>query len=319
MKGYDIIGDVHGCASLLKDLLERLGYQVGASGAYEQPGRQAVFVGDLVDRGGEQLQVLETVKRMVDSGSAQIVMGNHEFNAVAYDTEHPDRPGEYLRPRSDKNKNQHQAFLDQVDGEARAGYLEWFAAMPLWLDLGGIRVVHACWHEPSVRVVEEALGSNRFSTREQFVRASDKSDPLYDAIEVLLKGPEIDLARHGLEPYYDKDGHPRSRARVAWWRENATTLRQLAVLDGNFRTASGEPYPELPDVTVDPAESSYTYRGDVPVFYGHYWRSGSPEAGSDYTRRSACVDFSAVKTGNLVAYRWDGEDEIQPEHYVLSA
>lgn len=254
---------------------------------------------------------------MVDSGSAQIVMGNHEFNAVAYDIEHPDRPGEYLRPRSDKNTNQHQAFLDQVDGEARAGYLEWFATMPLWLDLGGIRVVHACWHEPSMRVVEEALGSNRFSSRDQFVRASDKRDPLYEAIEVLLKGPEIDLARHGLEPYYDKDGHPRKRARAAWWREDATTLRQLAVLDGNFRTATGEAYPALADVAVDPAERSYTYRGDVPVFYGHYWRSGPPEAGSDYTRRSACVDFSAVRTGSLVAYRWDGEDEVQPEHYVL--
>lgn len=256
---------------------------------------------------------------MVDSGSAQIVMGNHEFNAVAYDTEHPDHPGEFLRPHTDKNYRQHEAFLDNIDGETKAAYLKWFATMPLWLDLGPIRVVHACWHEPSMRVVKEVLGSNRFSSPDQFVRASDKDDPLHAAIEVLLKGPEIDLARHGLPPYYDKDRHERSSARVAWWREGARTLRELAVMDGNFQTASGEPYPELPDVEVLPAERSFSYPGEVPVFYGHYWRSGQPEEGYDYTRHTACVDFSAVKTGNLMAYRWDGERQIQPDHYITAS
>ncbi len=253
VRGFDIIGDVHGCASLLTDLLQRLGYRDEGSGAYRHPERQAIFVGDLVDRGPEQVQVLEMVKRMVDDGSAQIVMGNHEFNAVAYSIEHPDRPGEFLRPHSEKNDNQHRAFLEQVVGEMRPEYLKWFATMPLWLDLGGIRVVHACRHEASMRVVGDALGSNRFSALHQFVRASDKADPLYDAVEVLLKGPEIDIAGHGLPPYFDKDGHARSKARVAWWREGATTLRELAVMDGNFTTTSGEPYPPLPDAEVGPA------------------------------------------------------------------
>ena len=77
-----------------------------------------------------------------------------------------------------------------------------------------------------------------------------------------------------------------------------------------------DPYPPLPDAEVGPAERSFSYGGDVPVFYGHYWRSGRPTEGLDYTAQTACVDFSAVKTGNLVAYRWSGETEIQPEHYV---
>ncbi len=179
--------------------------------------------------------------------------------------------------------------------------------MPLWLDLGGIHVVHACRHEASMRVVGDALGSNRFSTLHRFVRASDKADPLYDAVEVLLKGPEIDIAGHGLPPYFDKDGHARSKARVAWWREGATTLRELAVMDGNFTTTSGEPYPPLPDAEVGPAERSFSYGGDVPVFYGHYWRSGRPTEGLDYTAQTACVDFSAVdgKPGRLSMERRD--------------
>jgi Calcineurin-like phosphoesterase len=321
MSGYDIIGDIHGCATPLEDLLDALGYrQNDWTGAYWHPGRQAIYVGDLIDRGGDQLRVLKIVKRMVDSGSAQIVMGNHEFNAIAYATQRPDNSGEYLRRRSAKNTKQHQQFLEQVTGPTRDDYLQWFKTFPLWLDLGVVRVIHACWHEDSMRVVENELGSNRFNSMDQFVRAATKGEPLYDAIEVLLKGPEISLAEHGQPPYCDKDGHAREDARVAWWRDDAKTLRQLVVMDGSFMTEDGRAYPELPDIVVDAQERTFCYRGDVPVFYGHYWRKGLPEQGRDWTARTACVDFSAVvKGGDLVAYRWDGESEIQADHYVRVA
>lgn len=317
MRGYDIIGDVHGCASALTDLLAAQDYQVDeTTGAFRHPERQAIFVGDLVDRGEGQLDVLDLVKRMVDSDSAQIVMGNHEFNAIAYNTPDPDRSGEYLRDHSEKNNNQHQDFLDQVAGDERAEYIEWFKSMPLWLDLGGLRVVHACWHEPSMRIVEEALGSKRFSSIDQFARATSKADPLYEAIEVLLKGPEIGLPEFGQPAYRDKDGHLRHSARVAWWREDVRTLQDVVVMDGNFTTEGGEPYPELSQVlNPESSLSTFSYRGDVPVFYGHYWRKGLPMRGIDFTDRTACVDFSAVKGGDLVAYRWDGESKIQEDHY----
>jgi len=316
MGRYDIIGDIHGCASDLRNLLDDMGYGIDdATGTYAHPQRQAIFVGDLVDRGEGQGDVLEIVKGMVDTGSAHIVMGNHEFNAIAYATERPDGSGEYLRRHSEKNNKQHQSFLDQVTGDDRASYLKWFMTIPLWLDLGDVRVVHACWHEPSMRVVTEALAGSRFTAVDQLVRASTKGDPLYDAVEVLLKGPEISLAAKGQPRYCDKDGHSRDKARIAWWRDDATTLRTLAVMDGNFKTEAGQPYPDLPEIEVDASELSFRYRGDVPVFYGHYWRRLEPEHGVDWTSRTACVDFSAVKGGALVAYRFDGETEINPRHY----
>ena len=108
---------------------------------------------------------------------------------------------------------------------------------------------------------------------------------------------------------------PAKDARVAWWRENATTLRELAVMDGNFTTEDGRPYPELPDIEVDPSEFSFSYRGTIPVFYGHYWRTCPPQQGQDWTAHTACLDFSAVKGGELVAYRWDGECQIKADHY----
>ena len=193
-QGYDIIGDIHGCAAPLEGLLADLGYRRNDwTGAHWHPQRRAVFVGDLIDRGPEQLRVLKTVKAMVDAGSARIVMGNHEFNAIAYHTEWPSGSGEFLRPHNEKNAKQHQAFLDQVTGADRTHYLEWFKTLPLWLDLGDLRVIHACWHEESMSVMQRELGSNRFNSLDQFVRASSKSDPLYVASETLLKGPEISL------------------------------------------------------------------------------------------------------------------------------
>ena len=87
--GYDVIGDIHGCATELEALLDVLGYERGVDGAYRHQERQAIFVGDLIDRGPDQLRVLQTVKTMVDAGSAQMVLGNHEFNALAYATEWP--------------------------------------------------------------------------------------------------------------------------------------------------------------------------------------------------------------------------------------
>ena len=43
--------------------------------------------------------------------------------------------------------------------------------IPLWLDLGGLRVVHACWHEPSMRVLEPHLTPDRCLT-DMVVRAA---------------------------------------------------------------------------------------------------------------------------------------------------
>ncbi|MFJ9078993.1 polynucleotide kinase-phosphatase [Streptomyces sp. NPDC102278] len=71
---FDIIGDIHGCASELETLLAKLGYEDGV----HPEGRTAVFVGDLVDRGPDSPGVLRRVMGMVGSGNALCVPGNHE-------------------------------------------------------------------------------------------------------------------------------------------------------------------------------------------------------------------------------------------------
>lgn len=84
---FDLIGDVHGCASELRTLLTELGWEIEYDGsaaidAAHPDGRQAVFVGDLVDRGPDTPGVLRLVMGMVGSGNALCVSGNHEAKLV---------------------------------------------------------------------------------------------------------------------------------------------------------------------------------------------------------------------------------------------
>ena len=221
--GYDVIGDVHGEGEKLIELLEHLGY-TNERGHYAHPTRQAVFVGDLVDRGPEQLLAVRTAKAMHDAGTAHVVLGNHEFNAIAFHTPHPLAPGRHLRPHSAKNRHQHEAFLDEVGfgSTDHDEVIAWFRTLPMWFDRDGLRVVHACWHEESMALVDD----HPYLTDDVLVGASMWGTAEFWAIEVLLKGPDVPI-----EPgYFDKDGHFRDRARHAWWKSDPETALDLLVI-----------------------------------------------------------------------------------------
>ncbi len=80
---FDIIGDVHGCADELEQLLDQLGYQVTGEFSYAHPaGRRVVFVGDLVDRGPRAVDTLKIAMNMVRDDSAICVPGNHDVKLL---------------------------------------------------------------------------------------------------------------------------------------------------------------------------------------------------------------------------------------------
>lgn len=80
---FDIIGDLHGCCDELLSLLRIMGYKVENPGSLipritAPEGRTAVFVGDFVDRGPDNVRTLLIVMAMVRSGAALAVPGNHD-------------------------------------------------------------------------------------------------------------------------------------------------------------------------------------------------------------------------------------------------
>lgn len=316
---YDVIGDVHGRFDKLEALLKKLGYR-RTNGAWRHADRRAIFVGDFIDRGPQGVEVVQAVRAMVDAGSALAIMGNHELNAIAWHTPDPRNPGEYLRPHHTgkwgiKNRQQHQAFLAQVEAhpQSHKEIVDWFLTLPLWIDEPGLRVVHACWHEPFMRWLSPRLRERRHLTRELMVDATDEpsdeaekdnAEPsVFKAVEALTKGIEIPLpAPH---QFNDKDGHVRHRVRARWWDTEATTFRQIALMPEEERRA-------LPDIAV-PAHARLPAADDRSTFFGHYWMTGTP---APQTPSAACVDYSAGLGGPLVAYRWEGGGPLSTSQFV---
>ncbi|WP_396604567.1 metallophosphoesterase [Bradyrhizobium sp. YCK136] len=234
--GYDIIGDIHGHADALRRLLCAMGYDE-RDGLFRHPERRVIFVGDFVDRGPEQIAALQIAKRMCDAGLALAVMGNHEFNALGWAA--PDGNGSFLRPHTEKNAHQHKEFLRQIEegSDAYAQALEWFRTLPVWIDLPGLRVVHACWSESAQEKLSGCLdAANRF-TLEGLHEASRRGSTAYNAAEVLLKGPELPLPDG--RSFFDKDGHERREVRIRWWDRKALTFRDAALgMDGEEASLS---------------------------------------------------------------------------------
>ena len=79
---FDIIGDVHGCFDELVLLLAELGYTVTGDEVIPPPGRKAIFLGDLVDRGPKVAPVLRLVMGMVEAGTALCLPGNHDIKLM---------------------------------------------------------------------------------------------------------------------------------------------------------------------------------------------------------------------------------------------
>lgn len=83
---FDIVGDVHGCAGELVELLGHLGHRVsftvkgGRRRAIVEShtSRRIVFVGDFVDRGPASPDVLRIAMALAADGRALAVPGNHD-------------------------------------------------------------------------------------------------------------------------------------------------------------------------------------------------------------------------------------------------
>ncbi len=295
MNNYHIIGDIHGHADKLEELLLHLGYE-NSSGVYQHSNAKVVFLGDFIDRGSQHRQVLEIVRSMVDQGHALAVMGNHEFNAICYHTQHPET-ADPLRPHSDKNTRQHKAFLKEyaVKEEETQKVIAWFKKLPLYLEVkdqvdGNVlfRAVHACWNQKIIDRTQPEL------TDEYIVNAAQKESQPYEDIEVLLKGPEIPLPEG--ETFVDKDENVRRNIRIKWWETTKhCTYRDIGMVPDDVI---------LPGTRIESVDNDSIYPEDAPpIFFGHYWLSGKPRV---IRNNLACLDYSAGKGGSLVAYYWNG-------------
>lgn len=309
-RGYDIVGDVHGCADALGRLLERLGYRFQA-GVWQHPRRMAIFVGDIIDRGPQIRESLEIVRNMVEQGHAHCIMGNHEYYALAWHMAAPSESNQLFV----REHNHRSANIWQATAEAFAAYpndwqaaLDWFAERPLFLDGERFRVVHACWDAALIEGVVERFGSGLVS-RDFIQQSADPESFSHRVFNRLLRGINLSLP-DGLS-IASQDGTSRTTYRVRFWEEDKPpqTYAELAFQpDPIPRELANQPLPKgLFEQLVKHR------RHDPLLFIGHYWRQGTPALISP---NLACLDYSAVNGGYLVAYRLDDETSLQSDKFV---
>ena len=294
MKSLTVVPDIHAD-------LDRLHASLEAA-----HGSNVAFLGDFIDAGTavdapDDASVLRKVRSMVENEGALAVMGNHELNAILFHRR--DKKGAPLRAHNSKNVSQHASFLDNIGLATPTAieWTEWFLNLPLWIELDGLRMVHAFWDQASIDVIRERRPDGRLRA-EDLEEVALKQTDFAKAVEALTSGPEVLLPDEYW--FYDNKGNRRREVRLAWWKPQDGTWRDLALAVPDIQ--------QLPDTPVSGVETINIYGEDQkPVLVGHYKMKGEPriEVG-----QAACLDYPEYRC----VYNWSGERKLTHENLTLA-
>jgi len=256
----DIVGDIHGEIDALAALLNQLGY---SRDGVHPDGRRLVFLGDLVDRGPDSPAVLRKVRQLVGSGFAQCILGNHELNLLLEDEKY----GNSWWTAPEKS-TRHPAA--RIGPEEKAELIPFLASLPLVLEREGLRVVHACWHKPSIdklRAVEIESG-NVADLYKRYVRTTNeklREQGLFTAVteEWQSVKPQIE------DIDWDAVYMPAAAELAAHFQMD----NPVAVLTSGAEHPAGEPFWAGGKWRMaDRVKWWEGYDEKIPVVMGHYWR-----------------------------------------------
>lgn len=143
-------------------------------------------------------------------------------------------------------------------------------------------------------------------TLARLLESIDESSFAYRVFNRLLRGTDMRLPQ-GLS-LLSEEGYPRHYFRTKFWEDNPQTYGDVVFQpDALPEQAALMPLGSLEKSRL------LRYGEDQPLlFVGHYWRNGEP---APIRANLACLDYSAVKYGKLVAYRLDQETRLDPAKF----
>lgn len=301
---YDIIGDIHGHATLLKKLLKTMGYSKRGN-IYVHPERTAVFVGDFLNRGPEIRETLRLIRGMAENGNALAILGNHEINNILYHLKDAqEKP--LLRQTGkrfasvDLTIREFKPFPDEWKSHRR-----WMRTLPLFLELENFRVVHASWCDQNIELLKAELPVGKIPKQIFRNLVLDPHSPLSHGILETTRGVHM-IMPPDLK-VLDSRGRLHRFFRIKWWESPAGKTFHDLSFESKFRLPQYTIPPEiLPDFEIYPEDAP-------PVFFGHYCRGNGPFV---INGNLCCVDSCVTNWKVLAAYRWNGETTLQADHFI---
>lgn len=136
-----VIGDLQGCRKSLDYLLAQPALR-------NEPQAQLLFAGDLINRGPDNVGVLERLHQLGER--AQCVLGNHDIHFLSV-------------AAGARRANRFDTFQDILNSPKRDFWIDWLRHQPLLIEAAEHLIVHAGiapeWHLPELRQIAHDIES----------------------------------------------------------------------------------------------------------------------------------------------------------------
>lgn len=261
----DVVGDVHGELDALTSLIKNLGYD--SSGNHPE-NRKLVFVGDLCDRGPDSVGVILLVQKLMSTGKAVAILGNHELNLLREDAK--DGSGWFFDERV-KQDQRYMPFARPSDQERLEikGFLE---QLPIALEREDLRVIHAAWQHKEIEIIRGLKGVfahhvyGYFQTKLDLALRSDGRHQRYLAVKEQWKDHLEDESND--IPFLND---------IAQYDVACQAGNPIKVLTSGVERTGTKPFFSSHKWRfVDRIQWWDEYEDDIPVIIGHYWRMATP-------------------------------------------
>lgn len=221
-----IIGDVQGCYKAFKTLLKAI--------EFDPENDHIIFCGDLVNRGGESLKMLNWAyehRKCCDS-----VFGNHDLSLLAH----------YHCPGIRKN---HHEFDEILSSDQCDEMMAWLLSRPMIIELKQCWVVHAGfyplwnpkkWHKHANRVTKAlkkdpiAFFQNMYGNKpSHWDKVKSKQDKLRFTVNAMTRMRYLDPKTSALN--LKEKGTLRDNAKLMpWFRHPRFTQTEKTVVFGHW-------------------------------------------------------------------------------------
>ena len=292
MYSFDFIGDIHGHYSKFIQLLNKLGYSYNSElNTYSHPDkRKIVVLGDFVNVGMQNNEVLACLQNMHQKGDAYIISGNHEyFLALLYTkTLHNKHTLWYYIQR-----DYYPIYIEFINKkELLYSYIEWILELPIFLDFGNCKAIHAIWDENDIELVKN---HNSIKKMIKFISINPE---FKERLNKIIMGVTYKLKK--------ANHHKPTFFRFKWWEDiENTPIHQLFM-----HKFEQFPVEMEKDIDVHTLKINTT---PYPVFFGHYNLQGFPYLTN---KTKCCLDFGGAKGGYLTSYRWDNEEILDSNKII---